>query len=300
MKRWVSEPLLHFLVAGAALFGAYAWVERERGDPSTHAGAVRIGPGEVAWLRETWSRQWQRPPSQDELRGLVTEYLKEELLAREAREMGLDQNDTIVRRRLAQKLEFLMQDTARLAEPSADDLERFHGAHPELFRAPARVSFSHVYFSRERRRDPERDAEAALAELNRGGSAVRIGELGDRLLIEPVLHDADEASIAAQFGSAFASKVAALAPGAWQGPIESAYGLHLVRVEKIVPAEQRDFAEVRSQVLERWRAEREREQGERYYAALLKKYELSVDESVRSLVGPLDGPIAPPGESEVR
>jgi hypothetical protein len=263
VKRWLSEPLLHFLVAGALLFAAYAYLERGGTDPSSPTGAsVRIGPGEVNWLRETWSRQWQREPTQQELRGLVTEYLKEELLAREARDMGLDQNDTIVRRRLAQKLEFLMQDTARLAEPSADDLERFYRAHPELFRAPARLSFSHVYFSRERRRDAAADARAALAELARADSGVRSIELGDRLMIESELRDEDEASVAAQFGSSFATEVAGLAPGVWHGPIESAYGLHLVRVEKLVPAEQRAFAEVREQVLERWRSEREREQGE--------------------------------------
>ena len=248
-----------------------------------------------------WVRR--RPPSQEELRGQVTEFLKEELLAREARSMGLDQGDTIVRRRLAQKLEFLMQDTTRLAEPGAEDLERFYRAHPELFTAPARATFSHVYFSRETRRDAAADAAAALAALARPGGGVRAEALGDRLMIDDEQHDADQPSVAAQFGPDFAKALFALAPGAWQGPIESAYGLHLVRLDRLVPAEQRAFADVRAQVLERWRAEREREQGERYFAALLKKYDVSVDEAVRPLVGPLDGPIAPPpagGASETQ
>ena len=295
MKRWLSEPLLHFIVAAATLFVAYSYIGHGRTDAGVGANpVVRIGPGEVNWLRETWSRQWQREPSQAELRGLVTEFLKEELLAREARAMALDENDTIVRRRLAQKLEFLMQDTARLAEPSADDLKHFYDAHPDLFRAPARASFSHIYFSGEQRHDAQADALAALAALSHADARARAQEFGDRLLIDAELRDADEPSVAAQFGPAFAKSLFALAPGAWQGPIESAYGLHLVRIDKIVAAEQRDIADVRTQVLERWRSEREREQGERYFAALLRKYDVAIDDSVKPLVGPLDGPLGTP------
>ena len=115
MKRLLKEPLLHFLVLGALLFAVYSWLNRSLPDNKSAAGTVRITSNEIAWLKETWSRQWQREPTRDELRGLVTDFLKEELLAREARALGLDQNDTIVRRRLAQKLEFLVQDTSRLA-----------------------------------------------------------------------------------------------------------------------------------------------------------------------------------------
>ena len=113
MKHWLKEPLLHFLVAGGVLFGAYAWLNH--GAPENSAGVVRITASEVAWLKETWARQWQRAPDDRELQGLVADYLREELLAREARAMGLDEGDTIVRRRLAQKMTFLLEDTARIA-----------------------------------------------------------------------------------------------------------------------------------------------------------------------------------------
>ena len=148
MKRLLKEPLLHFVVLGALLFGAYSWLNRGARSEGP-AKQVRVSETDVKWLVETWTRQWQRPPTRDELRGLVTGFLKEELLAREAREMGLEENDTIVRRRLAQKLEFLLQDTSRLAEPSEEDLHKFYAAHPERFQAEARVSFTHVFFNRE-------------------------------------------------------------------------------------------------------------------------------------------------------
>jgi parvulin-like peptidyl-prolyl isomerase len=284
MRRWLKEPLLHFLLTGAVLFVAYAWLNH--GAENTRSGErqeVRVSEGDVKWLAETWSRQWQREPSREELRGLVTDFLKEELLAREAREIGLEANDTIVRRRLAQKLEFLITDTARLADPAEEDLEKFYAAQPERFTDEARVSYAHIFFSREQRQDAAAEAEAALAALAQGGTAPS----GDRLLVESEIHAATEQDVAAQFGPAFARAVLALKPGAWQGPIASGYGLHLVRVTELKPARQREFAAVRGQVLARWREERERETDAQYFAGLLKKYDVVVDESVKPLIGPL-------------
>ena len=176
MKRLLKEPLLHFVVLGTLLFGAYEWMNRGARNEGP-AKQVRVSEGDVRWLVQTWSRQWQRQPTREELRGLVTNFLKEELLAREARAMGLDENDTIVRRRLAQKVEFLMQDTSRLAEPTDDDLRKFYAAHPERFQTDARISFTHVFFSREKHKDAAADAKTALAKLNDG--TAKAEELGD-------------------------------------------------------------------------------------------------------------------------
>ena len=284
MKRLLKEPLLHFLLLGALLFGAYAWLNRGGGDLGP-ARQVRIGEGDVKWLAETWSRQWQRQPTREELSGLVTAFLKEELLAREARAMGLDENDTVVRRRLAQKMEFLVQDTSRLAEPAEDVLRSFHAAHAELFQADGRVSFTHVFFSPDQRKDAAADARAALAALARGGA--NAAQLGDRMLLEAELRDADTQAVASQFGREFANAVFALKPGAWSGPLESGYGLHLVRVSELKPGARRDFAEVKPQVLDRWHEQHQRENSEKYFAGLLKKYDVVLDDAVKPLVGPL-------------
>jgi hypothetical protein len=289
MKRLLNEPLLHFLVLGALIFGVYAWLNRSVPNKTNTASTVRITSNEIAWLKETWSRQWQREPTRDELRGLVTDFLKEELLSREAHALGLDQNDTIVRRRLAQKLEFLVQDTSSLAEPTEEDLRRFYEANPERFQTNARISFTQVFFSREKRADAATEAKAALSDLSRGASPA---DFGDRLLVDAEIVDADTQSVAAQFGSEFANAVFALKPGGWSGPIESAYGLHLVRVSEIKPANRREFSEVKTQVLERWREQRQRSDNEKYFASLLKKYDVVVDENLKPLIGPLDEPIA--------
>jgi hypothetical protein len=146
MRYWLKEPLLHFLVAGGLLFVAYAWRNRGGGEAP---GVVRITAAEAHWLKETWARQWLHPPSEQELRGVVADYVKEALLAREARALGLAENDTVVRRRLAQKLEFLVQDTARLAEPREDELRQLYDASRARYQTPARLSFTHIYFKTE-------------------------------------------------------------------------------------------------------------------------------------------------------
>jgi hypothetical protein len=296
--KLLREPLLHFLVLGGLMFAAYSWLHRGAADDAAPT-AVRITTSEVAWLKETWSRQWRREPSREELRGLVTDFLKEELLAREARAMKLDEDDTIVRRRLAQKVAFLVEDTAQLAEPTDQDLRHFYDAHRELFQTGARVSFTHVFFNREKRTDAEADARAALAKLQSGADAETVG---DRLLIDAEMHDAEERAVAAQFGPDFAKAVLTLKPGVWSGPVVSGYGLHLVRLSALTPGHLREFAEVRAQVLNRWRDEQQRENSSRYFAGLLKKYDVALDESAKSLIGPLDGPLPTPpaGKEGVR
>jgi parvulin-like peptidyl-prolyl cis-trans isomerase-like protein len=286
MKRYLKEPLLHFLIFGGLLFGAYAWLNPVARNANTEPRQVRIGAGEVRWVTETWTRQWHREPSAEELRALVMNLLKEELFAREAREMRLDENDTIVRRRLAQKLEFFLQDTVQVAQPTENDLRSFYDAHPERFATEGRVSFTQVFFSRERRKDAALDARAALARLS-NATPTDIGATGDRLLLDAEFRDADEPTVASAFGPDFARAVFVLRPGAWHGPIESGYGLHLVYVGKSQAARRREFADVRSQVLEHWRDQQQREGEKRYFARLMQKYNVVVDDSVKSLVGPL-------------
>lgn len=208
MRGWFKEPLLHFLVAGGLLFAVYAWLNRGGGDEPR---VVRITAAEVNWLRETWARQWQRPPSEQDLRGIVADYLKEELLAREARELGLEENDTVVRRRLAQKMEFLVQDTARLADPGENELREIYNANRARYQNPPRISFTQIYFT------TEAAARQGLDQLATHGAA----DLGDRTLLERDYAEADEQAVRSLFGPEFAEKLFALEPGQWRGPVAS-------------------------------------------------------------------------------
>jgi parvulin-like peptidyl-prolyl isomerase len=276
MKRWLREPLLHFLLAGGLLFAAYAWLDPGNDSPPR---VVHITAAKVTWLEETWQKQWLRPPSESELRGLVRDYLEEELLAREAKELGLDEDDTIVRRRLAQKMAFLVEDTARLVEPSQDALRQLYDGDPSRYQVPARVSFRQLYFK------SEAAAQRALEGLETRDAA----DLGDASLLERDYSQADEQTVASVLGPELAARILGLAPGRWHGPVASSYGFHLVWVDAQQRAEARPFDQVRAQVLDEWHRLQETKASDRFFAGLLEKYHVVVDESLQARIGPFPG-----------
>jgi len=287
MKRLklLREPLLHFVVAGAVLFGGYELFNRgEMAPPATDP--VHIGEGDIRWLKDTFANQWQRPPTEDELRGLVAGFLEEELFAREAQALGLDQNDTIVRRRLAQKLEFLIGDTSRIVEPAETELRRFYDANAERFRAEARVSFTQLFFNPEKRQHAEADARAALVSIS-GSIADHAAAMGDPILLENEFHEVDEPTVSKMFGADFAGAIFSLKPGSWAGPVKSGYGVHLVLVTDLRPATLLSFEEVRPKVLEEWRHQQQTQAKAVYLSKLREKYGVVIDGGIsRSLAPP--------------
>ena len=287
--KLLHEPLAHFLIAGALLFAGYAWLNHDEADTTGKtARVVRITAKEIEWLTHTWTRQWQRPPTADELKGLVADYLKEELLSREARALQLDIDDTIVRRRLAQKMEFFIEDTARLATPSDEELRRFYQANQERFQPSPRISFRHVFFSRDHQGGAAAAAAQAQQQLVKSDAPDEAATLGDRFLLEYEFTNSDEQTIANLFGQDFARQVFALDLNQWCGPIASNYGLHLVRVSQRQASPALDFAEVRDRVMAEWQRQHQQTEYEKFFAALLQKYDVVVDESVRPLVGSLE------------
>jgi hypothetical protein len=282
----LKEPLVHFLLAGTALFGAYTLINGvSESSDADKVQQIQVAAGDVEWLAQNWTTQWRRPPTQEELRGLVTDYLNEQLLAREARALGLEDNDVIVRRRLAQKLTFLLEDTIRRTEPSEAELQQFYAEHPERFRSDARISFEQIYFSPAHRDNARSDAIDALRLLE-AGTSLPLGELGDRLLVETEFHDEAEQSISGSFGPEFARAVLSLNPGAWRGPIESGYGLHLVRISTVQDGRLRPFSEVRDRVIEEWRREQNISAKQRYLGELRNKYGLVLDDRIKPLLAP--------------
>jgi hypothetical protein len=282
--QFLKEPLVHFAIAGAILFAGYQWVNRDQVQTSG-VEPLRIGEGEVRWLSETWSNQWLRPPTASELKGLIAEFVKEELLAREALEMGLDQGDTMVRRRLAQKLTFLVEDTTRLVEPTEEELRQFHATNAATFAMPATVTFTQVFFNATDRADAASDARAALVKLTAEGNSNPGTTLGDRLLIEGDLRDADEATVSGMFGPDFAREVFALKPGVWSGPIKSGYGVHLILLADASTAKPGPFEEARDEVLQEWRREKEEAAQRDYLDRLREKYGVILDDSVAAQLG---------------
>lgn len=279
---FLREPLLHFAVVGAILFGGYSWLN-DRHVEATGTEPVRIGEGDVRWLKQTWSSQWLREPTADELKGLVDDLLNEKVMAREAQEMGLEKDDTIIRRRLAQKIKFLVEDTAQLAEPTEVELRQFYAANPAHFETPGKLSFRQVYFNPEHRKDAAADATAALGALS---ANVEDGSIeGDRLLFGDSFADTDEQALSGMFGADFARQVFALEPGGWRGPVKSGYGFHLVLVTQRTATAPKPFETVKNAVLAEWRSAKQTELSRNYLVELRNKYGVELDDSTKAALG---------------
>ncbi len=274
MKRLFREPLVHFLALGAILFG----VGLLRGD-TVEPGANRIAitPGVVERLFEGFRLTWQRRPTEAEFRGLVEDYLKEEVLYREALAMGLDRDDQIIRRRLRQKLEFLTADVVESFEPTDEELQTHLDENPDRYRQAAVLSLRQVYV----REEPDaKQAEAlALAVLDglRSQPETDPRTLGDPFLHPAVFSDIPQPQLSSVFGEEFASQVVELPVGEWSGPVTSAFGLHLARVDALEPGRRSDLSEVRDAVYRDLVSERTREAEQQYFEGLLSQYVVTAE-----------------------
>ena len=287
MRKLLHEPLFHFLLLGAILFGAYAVLDD--GDDAAEAGVITIAEGDVDWLIAAWSRQWRRPPTETELRGLIDDRVREEVLYREALAMGLDRDDQIVRRRLAQKMEFLTEDLALMVEPTDSALKLYFEQEADRYRIPEARAFTHIYFSTDDRGEAAVDAaRTALAALQSTSTTIeQAPELGDRFLLPSSYTIRSEERVARDFGREFAAGLFAAGPGEWSGPIVSPYGIHLVRVTEWAAATMPPYEGVMDRVRTDFDAARRAEGNEAVYQALLGRYDVQVDEdAIRARLTP--------------
>lgn len=277
----LREPLVHFLLAGSLLFGLSAAFGNSWGFGDGR-DRIYISAEKIRQLRDTWTKRWGSEPDTDQLRSLIEDFIREEVFYREAIASGLDQDDVIIRRRLAQKVEFLAQSLASVVEPSEADLQTYFEEHAERYVVPAQVGFSHVYFSRsDRGADTERAALDALDRL-RGGQVpvAEASRLGDRFMLQYEYPPQTETQIRDLFGSNFAVRVFGLTRDRWEGPVASSYGMHVVRVRHRLPIRTPPLAEVRSQVARDFEDERLRTAADTYYQSLRQRFEIDVDKIV--------------------
>jgi hypothetical protein len=261
------EPLLHFLVGGAVLFAVYAQVS---GPGDVPRDRIVVNEARVASLVQSFDRTWMRPPSAEELAGLIDDYVTEEVLYREALALGLDRDDLIVRRRMRQKLEFLHEGLAE-AEPDDASLRAFLVENPDRFRVPSRTTFEQVFVARGQGDAEVRVAEVA-AQLRAGGDPL---STGDPTLLPGRLDEALPTRIAGSFGEPFARALAGVPLDAWTR-VESSFGLHLVRVSAREPERAPPFEEIRRAVTLEWAAEQRAEARRRLHKELRGRYEVEV------------------------
>ncbi|MCX2721737.1 peptidylprolyl isomerase [Roseibium salinum] len=274
MRRILGEPLVQFLLIGLAVFGVYGFAAGwpQSSDPDERT--IEVGPGRVSQLHDTFERTRQRPPTREELNGLIEAFVREEVYYREGRKIGLDHDDTLLRRRMQQKMEFLIEPSAAELSPSDAELEAHLQQNAADFRVPAAIAFRQVFLDPAKHgADFQKDAAELLARLEEGTSPE---EAGDPTLLPPGLPMTSVDRIARHFGPEFAEALADAETGRWIGPIPSAFGSHLVLIEERQETHDPKLTDVRDTVFEHWLSAKRRNLIEERYRALRDLYEISV------------------------
>ena len=271
IRSFLREPLLHFVLIGSALFLYFDFVASGDNE-ALSAKRIIVSGAQVDQLAGSFERTWSRAPTRHELDAMVENHVREEVFYREALAMGLDQDDPMVRRRMRMKLEFMIQDLS--AQHASDDaLGNFLRQNPDRFREELQLTFRQVYLNPDHRPDLEGDAGRLLALLG-DGSAPQA--LGDQTLIPRDYRLASEREIARGFGDDFARQIASLPVGDWNGPIDSPFGAHLVKVDARIEARVPELAEIRDEVLREYLAENRQRQKDLAYQNFRKGYEVMI------------------------
>lgn len=276
-RCWLREPLLHFIVLGAALFAIDGYLRHGASD-TENSKQISLTVDDLRQLALHFQSKWRRPPTVEEFNSMLEDKVQEEVLYREALAMGLDKEDAIIKRRLAQKMQFLAEDVSGTYEPTTAELESWFEKNREKFTTSSRVTFRHLYYSVDHRgTKAQEDAAKALKKIAREPiDSVRASSLADPFMFQDYYGERAPDQLAKEFGPTFAKTIYETQPGSWQGPIESGYGWHLVFVDSIVPGRTPPFQEVEPEVKTAWLNERKLEAWDKTYQSLREQYAVLV------------------------
>jgi peptidyl-prolyl cis-trans isomerase C len=293
LRRWSREPLLHFLLIGMALFAVYDFMHRGRGGVESSKQIV-LSIDDLQQMDTYFVSQWHRQPTPAEFQAMVEDKVREEVLYREGLAMGLDKDDTIVKRRMAQKMQFIAEDVATAHEPSLEELKAWFGKNSSKFALPSRYSFRHLYFSPDKRgKNAQDNAVNVLAKIAGQPEDSKLAvSLADQFMFQDYYGDRTPEALAKEFGPQFAVALEKVKPGSWQGPIESGYGWHLVFVDTVIPGRIPALEEIEPDVKTVWLGEQKATAWQKAYAGMRAKYAVL-------LPGPSDkeaaqAPVPPP------
>lgn len=283
MSAFLRHPAVHIAALGVLAFLLHFLIF---GETDTAGNLITITEGDVEQMVTRWKMTFKRDPTKEEVRSLVQSHIREEVFYREAKRLNLDEDDIIIRRRLAQKMDFLSRDLASLAEPTEGSIAEYYEKNRENYRIPPYVTFSHIFFDVDRRGVLEaRDiAVAQCAKLNAMSEfPSRISEFGDRFMLQDYYAEYDPRAVKSLFGGQeFTDSLFLWEPGRWNGPIPSGYGLHIVyvhsRTESRIPA----LEEVREAVEADIMDEIRRQTNDLFYSGLRSNYEIEMDDELRS------------------
>jgi peptidyl-prolyl cis-trans isomerase C len=266
LRQYLREPLVHFLIAGFLVFFVSSW-RGEAIDPASRT--ITVSEDQVARLAASWQQMWRRPPSPREIDAMIRDYIKEEVYYREARRLGLDEDDTVIRRRLRVKMEYLAGAEVESARPSDATLAAWLDKYPARFAPDAVLSFDQIYLGP----DDTGKAAAIMAAVSAGADWTAQGE---KISLPGSVERVRHSEIERQFGPDFAKSVAALPEGGWSGPVASGFGLHLVRLRNVQVLAKPILADVRQAVENDWRAATYKQREAKAYQALLDGYTIRI------------------------
>jgi len=273
--RLLREPLLQFLALGAALFAIYGLAGKRAADAPEK---IVVSASQVTNLGDAFVRTWRRPPNEEELNGLIDDYIRDEVFYREGRAAGLDRDDAIIRRRVRQKMEFLANEMS-VSEPSEAELAAFLASHPERFRAEDQLTFRQLFLSATKRAETiDSDSKQLAGVLARADEAVDATALGDAFLLGEEFRDVSPTKLTSIFGESFAKQLSVMEKGRWQGPISSSFGQHFVFISERAPGNLPPLDAIRRVVLREWENARRLETEQKLYASLRSRYEIVVEQ----------------------
>jgi len=284
MRKIVNNPAVRVLILGAIVAAAILLV---KGPPTgDEARRVVVTGGDLLQLRAKFVRTWQREPTADELRGALEQHVRQEVLYREALARGYDRDDLVVRRAMQQKMEFLAASQALQEPPTEEEIEAYFALRQERYRIPAVVSFEQVYVNPDRRgSETERYANELLERLRREDPAPEeSASWGDPIMLDVSYSDKTEQEVGATFGAEFADSLLSLPVGAWEGPVLSGYGLHLVRLSRREDSRIPDWREVGRRVTGDMEFEARSSAKDQLYQEIAQNYEVVLDRPVRDLL----------------
>jgi hypothetical protein len=270
----LREPLFQFLVFGAALFSLFHLVDTKKAEAPER---IVISSARIDNLADGFERTWRRPPSRQELQGLVDDYIRDEVFYREGRAAGLDRDDVIIRRRVRQKMEFFAEDISAV-DPSEEQLTAYLQSNPERFKTEDRFSFRQIFLSATRHAQTSDDDIKRLAnELAHTDAAVDTDALGDTFLLGDEFRAMSVSELAGIFGDGFSKSISAIEPGRWQGPIASSFGQHFIYITDRIPGSIPPLGNVRDAVRREWSNARRLEAEQKLYASLRDRYDIVVE-----------------------
>lgn len=272
MKKILKEPFLHFILLGVAMFLLYGMVNKNTDSKNT----IIINDFDVSSIISKWEMQWKRPPTEKELQSLINLNIKQEVFYQEALKMNLDHNDEIIKRRLAQKMQFLSNDIAAMMEPTDEILQEYFQKNSEKYLTPTSYSLYQITFSPDKRDNNFKDAEETLKQFPNASFEEMNGK-GDNLPFSYFFTDINADELGLQLGSKFPEALQNLETNKWLGPIPSGFGYHLVYITNKTEPQLPPFESIKKAVLRDYEYDNQQEVDEAIFQELKKKYDIEID-----------------------